>query len=55
MAARIPYIDLSTVVRLGERSETLTNESHFEILVYMAKFKEVNACPPQVAILKREH
>ncbi len=33
---------------LGELSETLTNESQLRfwcIYIYMAKFKEVNACP----------
>ncbi len=34
--------------------ERITSWSQFEIWV-MAKFKEVNACPPPEATLKRKH
>ncbi len=41
---------------LGERSETLTNESQLRFrYIYMAKFKEVNACPPPEATYKPKH
>ena len=47
-------IRMSTHIYLGERSEALTNESQlrFWYYIYMAKFKEVNACPPPEATQK---